>query len=388
MESISPDFSPQSPDYGPRTPDEGPRSPDEGPRSPDEGPRSPDEGPRSPDYGPRTPDEGPRSPDEGPRSPDYGPRSPDYGPRSPDEGPRSPDYGPRSPDEGPRSPDYGPKSPTPEIIVLNTDRSIPIIDNNVLDAINIFYKLKGKYDKDLKKLKQKILSRDDLTINEKRDLFQAQKPKCINCRKEGGTIFKIEKDRYLAQCNAEEKCKLNIDIVRGKIQELPDLVKELQKQHENLVTAIMKIKYNLLFKYANEEETVNAFESEKLIFDNIVTKFDLYKTKLIDITNLLSKQEAINISELQIFEFVKEIKEMVLEANSSANPQFLKDAVELYIQRLLDVLKVNRETKYQYQAIEKDHQNQYHLVQKPVTINELEILVGKPFKVESLNLKK
>ena len=319
----SPDYEPKSPDYEPpksfdygppKSFDYGPRSPDYVPRSPDYKPKSPDYGPpKSFDYGPRSPDYVPRSPDYKPKSPDYGPpKSFDYGPRSPDYVPRSPDYRPpKSPDYVPRSPDYGPpESPLPSVkqILVNTDKTTPIIEPASLDAIGIFYKLKGKYEHDLKKIKNKILNRDDLTIDEKRDLFQAQKPKCINCKKPGGTIFKVESERYLAMCNAEEKCKLDIKIKRGKVSQLNDYVDELKKQHENLVTEIMKIKYNLLFKYTNEEETVKSFEKKKVRIDTITTAFDLYKTKLVEISNLLSRKEAINISELQILNLLKKLK--------------------------------------------------------------------------------
>lgn len=311
---------------------------------------------------------------------------PKLGSRTPaDSSKYSPDYGPA------RSPDYGPPEtplPTPKQIIVNTDKSIPIVDPASLDAIGIFYKLKGKYEHDFKKLKSKILNRDDLTMDEKRDLFQTQKPKCINCKKAGGTIFKVEPERYLAMCNCEEKCKLDIKIKRGKISQLNDYVRELRTEHKKLVTSIMQVKYNLLFKYANEEETVRSFEKEKGKFETITLAFDLYKTKLIEITNLLSKKETINVTDLQIFEFIKEIKEMVIEAKTDSNPQFLKDSVELYITRLMDVLKENRENKYSYQSIEKGDNGEYNLVQKPVTIEDLEVLVGDSFKVETLILNK
>ena len=267
------------------------------------------------------------------------------------------------------------------------------MDQGVLDAMNIFYKLKARYEKEADKIKQKIINRDDLTMAEKRDLFQTQKRKCINCKKPVGTVFNIDDKQLVALCGATQNpdgeiqpCNLNIKIIKGSVVQLPDYVHELRERHKELVNTIIKVKYNLLFKYANEEETVSEFEKEREEFDKTTTLYDLYKTKLIQITTLLEKQERISITDLQLFEFIKEIKENVDESIRSANPQLLKDVVELYIHRILDILKENRQSKYSYQAIEEEETGEFRLVQKPYTQYETETIIGEGFKVISLKM--
>ena len=103
---------------------------------------------------------------------------------------------------------------------------------------------------------------------------------------------------------------------------------------------------------------------------------------------MLSKNDVINLTELQIFEFVKEIKQLVADAKLEEEPQYLKEAVELYINRLMSALTTNRKNKYSYQDVEMDEDGNHKLVQKPVTIYDLEILVGNPYKVEALVIKK
>lgn len=262
------------------------------------------------------------------------------------------------------------------------------ITSDTLDAINIYFKLKQKYENEQQKKKHKIINRDDLNYAEKRDLYQTLKPKCIICKQPGGSIFKVEKNRYLAMCNASPKCKFDIRITKGKVFMLDKYVKELQQQHSELVTTIMKTKYNLLFNYLNEAETVTVFEKNKADFDMTTSSFNLYKSKFIEITNLLSKNDIINLTELQIFEFVKEIKQLVADAKLEEEPQYLKEAVELYINRLMSALTTNRKNKYSYQDVEMDEDGNHKLVQKPVTIYDLEILVGNPYKVEALVIKK
>ena len=241
------------------------------------------------------------------------------------------------------------------------------MDQAISDAMSIFYKLKARYEKEGDKIKQKLINRDDLTMAEKRDLFQTQKRKCINCKKPVGTIFKVDEKQLVALCGASQNPE----------GEIPPC---------NLNIKIIKVKYNLLFKYASEEETVTEFEKEREEFDKTTTLFDLYKTKLIQITSLLEKRERISLTDLQIFEFIKEIKENVEESIQSGNPQLLKDGVELYIHRLLDILKENSNLKYSYQAIENQEDGTFRLVQKPYTQSETEAVIGDGFKVSSLKM--
>jgi len=263
-----------------------------------------------------------------------------------------------------------------------------IINPETLDAINIFFKLKHKYENDIQKTKNKIISRGDLNIAEKRDLYQALHPKCIICKKPGGCIFSVEKNRYIAMCNATPKCNFNINITKGNIILLDNYVKALQDQHTELVTTIMKTKYNLLFNYLNETDTVTAFKKTKETFDTTASKLNVYKTKLINISNLLEKKDAIDLSEIQIVEFIKEIKLLVVAAKTEINPQYLKDSVELYIHRLMGVLDTNRKYKYSYQDIELDDNGNHNLVQKEFTICDLEAVIGDPYNVVSLVVKK
>jgi hypothetical protein len=288
------------------------------------------------------------------------------------------------------------------------------MEPSTLNAIAIFYKLKGRYDKEGDKIKHKIISRTDINMAEKRDLYQTQiqKRKCVQCKKPVGTLFKVDNDRLVALCGAAsastsstaasvstaasastaavaaEPCKLNIQIIRGKVIQLPDYIEELRETHKTFIEAIMKIKYNLLFKFSTEAETITSFEKEKTGFDSNATLFDVNRSKLVEITNLLNKKQRIDITELQLFDLVHEIKEMVNDSVDSGNPQILSDAVTLYIEKILIVVKENHELKYSYQAIEKGVNDTSILVQKPYTIADIETVIGKKYKVESLSLNK
>jgi hypothetical protein len=94
------------------------------------------------------------------------------------------------------------------------------------------------------------------------------------------------------------------------------------------------------------------------------------------------------VTDLQLTEFVKETKDFVEESVQTGNVQLIKDVVELYITRIMDVLRENRELKYSYQGIEETDAGEFKLVQVPVTMEDTEMVIGKGFKVDRLVLKK
>ena len=82
------------------------------------------------------------------------------------------------------------------------------------------------------------------------------------------------------------------------------------------------------------------------------------------------------------------MKEMIKEAIATNDNQLLRDSVEIYIQRVMAILKENRSLKYSYEAIETQADNTHKLIQLPYTIGDLETVIGDAFKVESLIIKK
>ena len=63
---------------------------------------------------------------------------------------------------------------------------------SVESAINEFYKLKNKYEIELFKKKKTILNNVTLSSKEKKIEFKKLKPKCINCKRPGGTLFSVK----------------------------------------------------------------------------------------------------------------------------------------------------------------------------------------------------
>ena len=251
--------------------------------------------------------------------------------------------------------------------------------SDYLEQLENFYKLKHKYDLQLQKMKQKIIANPTLNKKQKRDKFLLLKPKCINCKKPVGTIFTTDNKEAKAICGASEipgsgfkPCSLNIDIKKPQFQDLDHYVSQLEKHKQKVMDQIIQIKLNLLFNYISEDDAVTQFDEKRKDYSEVSSEYETYLSSLVEITQLLNKKEEINTTDLQIFELVKQIKELIKKGKDERNEQFIKDAVDIYINKLLDVLQSNMDLKYSYKAVEQ-HGDEFNLIQIPYTLQDLTI---------------
>ena len=268
---------------------------------------------------------------------------------------------------------------------------------DVIDAVNTFYKLKQDYDKNVTRMKHKIIHNTTLSNKDKRQRFLLLKPKCINCKKPVGTIFSIKDRKLIAMCGANEsgssveRCKLNISIDRGSIVSLETAVNTLKKLRTSEKDDIIKNKLNLLFNFISEETALSTFETQRKSLESTESTIASHLKQLVTITELTDKKEQINISHLQIYEAIKLIKEYLLmakkEQNSKKSYQFIHDCSEIYVNQLIPIISVSNALKYKCRhVIYNEAGDTYHLVEKPYTSDQLEIVVDVPPLVQS-NIK-
>ena len=129
---------------------------------------------------------------------------------------------------------------------------------DVKEALNEYYKLKLKYETTIAANKKKIINNPTLSKREKRSEFLKLKPKCINCLRPGGTLFKTNfyaedgnDDSYRehsATCGIiADPCNLKIKIQIGKVEFLLELLNEMEKEIKTLKNKVIDDKNKLLF---------------------------------------------------------------------------------------------------------------------------------------------
>ena len=139
------------------------------------------------------------------------------------------------------------------------------MDNiDVIHAVNEFYKLKNEYEKTLFNEKINIINNTSLSKEDKLKKYKLFKPKCINCKKEVGTIFTNNNKKLVAKCGAFKSsfqnnftpCNLNIEIEKGNIEILSNIINEFSDEKELDKDDIIKTKLNYFFNFESEENTI------------------------------------------------------------------------------------------------------------------------------------
>lgn len=257
----------------------------------------------------------------------------------------------------------------------------------VKEAIDNYYKLKSKYEEQIKKIKQSLINNEKLSIREKRKQYNEFKPKCINCQRPVGTIFSINYDQnedyrsLLSFCGDRvNPCSLNININVGNYMLLPDLLKINEYDIEEVKNNIIIDKNKLLFGLLDTEKALDNFDEYKQEINSITTLLEYYLESYNDLVNNKEKNEELtrNIELLNVQ--ISSIKKAIQEFNSTNNIQFIKDAVDIYINNIYindksdNLMKKIQDLKYRQKYVEYNSDtNTYHLIENKVGIENLEI---------------
>ena len=262
--------------------------------------------------------------------------------------------------------------------------SDPSSEQDILnkEAISNYYKLKFQYESKINDFKRKIIGNPSLTKKEKRSRFLKFIPKCIICKRNGGSIFS-NKDRILkAVCGASPPCKLDIEIEHGEYTSREYAVKLLSENFEKLKTSIIRTKLDLLFNYIDESSAVKNFEEKKKELNEAGEMYNFFLTDTLLITDNPTKFNNIETSTTRLYLHIQELQILMKDFNTEQKEELINDAVELYKSKILPTADRIRNLKYAYNAVEYDEDNNtYHLIQNPYTIVQLEKNIGQTIKI-------
>ena len=108
---------------------------------------------------------------------------------------------------------------------------------SIINILDLFYKLKDQYTETFRSKYVLPIIQSTASKNEKRKQYiQLPKPKCVNCKRNVGTLFQIKQNTeyteksYLAKCGDEkEPCRL---LLQFTIPNVVDITKEFDSQNE------------------------------------------------------------------------------------------------------------------------------------------------------------
>lgn len=252
---------------------------------------------------------------------------------------------------------------------------------SVENAISEFYKLKSKYETDILKKKKVIINDVTLSSQEKKNEFKKLKPKCINCKRPGGTLFSVKfftgKDEYRefkSVCGVvADPCNLNITVQVGKYDLLPVVLEGIEKEIDDNKKSIIDDKNRLLFGLMTTETALQKFEGVKDYIANLTSLLETYLDEYNSITDNLEKKLELKESIVKSYFYIDEIKESIKQFNQENNTQYVRDIVNIYINNLKPLLNKITDLKYKENTIHyNESDNTYNLIQTQYTIESLE----------------
>ena len=258
-------------------------------------------------------------------------------------------------------------------------------NDNINEALEMYYSLKNKYDEKLYFQKIKILRNKSLSKKKKKELIENLMPGCINCNEKGKTLFTQKDNILIAQCQASKSdgskgCNLDIQIDRGDVEQMFVLNKFMSEEVNDYREKIIKTKLDLLFGYINESEALDRFNEEKKELEESQSEKNNLLLEFNKIVENKDNKKDIEQLKVDIFVLINSIKKNLEEKN-------IQDAIDIYINQLMPQLKDLRNKKYVKNEIlcsdgmppfKGCFDNKYYLIQEPFNLKTTEIELKPP----------
>ena len=250
------------------------------------------------------------------------------------------------------------------------------------DALHEYYKLKDLYDEKYEIKKSSVLSDETLSIAQKRSEIAKFKRarKCIVCKSTGGTKFTDLNRTLKAVCgSATNPCGLNIEIAKGKIVNIGELMAATYSKIEGIKDNIIKYKLDLLFRYITDEQLVQKFGEAKKDLDTYLEQYDKLYNKYIDITVNPQNIEELKRFNAELYMYIGQIKQLMNEFKATGENEKIRTVIEIYLTNIVPLTKKIRDATYVYNSVEyDDNTKEYKLIQKKYNIKSMEVDIEHP----------
>jgi len=248
-----------------------------------------------------------------------------------------------------------------------------IIDKDNQEYIKYFekyYKLKkAHYEKNKKRIKS-IKDDDRLSLRKKMTKIKKMKKFCIQCERDGGTVF-YENDRELhAYCNSKtDKCELDLHLKKATTVYLPDTIKYYNEELNIIKEKIVKTKLDNIFDLEKEDITTQKFNVLKEEYKEKNKYYSLFKNKLdeylnykweVDEEKILERKVLIKENIKTLNELNSVYKKLINKYKTEPKPNtVLEEATEYYKTKLLPLNETIRNLKYKFVGIEFVEKNKF-----------------------------
>lgn len=241
------------------------------------------------------------------------------------------------------------------------------------ETFDQYYKLKNKYDKTIEKEVAKI-STQNISGREKGEKFKSLKKKCVNCGRAGGTIFS-QKDTFLvAKCgNLEQPCNLDIKLERNVNQTINSKMSNLSNRIISEKQKAINLKLDYLFNFKDREDTTKTYETLKKDVITTINQLKNVDEKYNTIVNNNTKGVALKDKEKQLFNYIKDLKSLIISYEESGDVNYIDNSIEIYNNMIKPLAREIQNLKYELNYVYFDErEGVYCLVQENIKPSNLE----------------
>jgi|LauGreDrversion4_2_1035121.scaffolds.fasta_scaffold44519_4 chaperonin cofactor prefoldin len=255
--------------------------------------------------------------------------------------------------------------------------------HDVKETLNEYFKLKLQYETQIMANKKKIMNNSTLSNREKRAEFLKLKPKCINCKRPGGTRFKTsffkETDneesyrQYKATCGIiADPCNLDITVQIGKVDLLPNLLNNIQNEINERKNTVINDKNKLLFGCITTEDALARFETLKDDISFYTSFYEIYLETYNAIVDNDKIKTELNTALSDYYVQIDRIKDCIKKMNETGNVQYAHDAVVIQTTILTPLMDKLRSLKYNETTVWRNEDaNTCNLIQTIYSIQKL-----------------
>jgi hypothetical protein len=263
-----------------------------------------------------------------------------------------------------------------------------IQDEEYYNTYRKYYSLKSLYETKNETLKKNVLKSYETLENKKKAISKIQY-KCINCKQSGGTIFSDKDNILTAICgNSIKPCKLYLKINKGNVNILDEEIEKKTLQIKNFKNDIILLKLDYLFNYISQEESIKKFENIKEQLSVLYEKYNKELKSYYSITNNVEINNIIETKQLELYILIDEFKKIVDLYKNTREINYIKDAIEIYINKIITINNDISEFQYQKQFLQDEDCDSIFSCKKLYQLkyikSELEIIENK--KIVSFNI--
>ncbi len=245
-------------------------------------------------------------------------------------------------------------------------------------ALNDYFKMKTKYEKEFKEKKKKLKEKTQNTKKYKKKLKNLMN-KCIKCQRPVGTIFSLKNNTYTAVCgDTSNPCNLNISLYRGDYENIESGLYNFKYSIDEMKEGIITQKMDTLFNYISEEKSVELFKEKMETFKTDEELYEKLLFKYREIYDNKEQREKLEEKNIEIQNTMKYMKELLKEYEKTNEKSILQTVVNIYQKELVPKINIYNDLKYGIrEMIRKNEEENEILYQKTHKLNDIEIMFGE-----------